>query len=40
MHTKTPNESNDENEWFHVIRMLHGMKVDDVRLKYSDGLDN
>ena len=39
MHTKTPNKSNDENERLHVIGMVHGLTVDDVRLTDSDGLD-
>lgn len=39
MRTKTPNESNDENERSHVIGMVHGLIFDDVRLMDFDGLD-
>ena len=37
---KTPNESNDENEWLHVISKVHGLTHGDEKLMDFDGLDN
>ena len=36
---KTPNESNDENEWLHVISKVHGLTHGDETLIDFDGLD-
>lgn len=40
MHTKTPNEPNNENEQLHVISMVYGPKIDDVRLMDSNRFDS
>lgn len=37
---KTPNESNDENEWLHVISMVHELTHGNETLMDFDGLDN
>jgi len=38
--TKTPNDSNDDNEWLHMIGMVQGLTHGDEKLTNFDGKDN